>query len=270
MDCFALRWLDEALDLSELLPLHALQCEVRYATHGTQEFAVMDRGPCAGCFGSGADAVAAAAVYGAAGLFRKFCRDTHDAHLLVRDRVVAGGSDWSCCTLASDVAPGDALLVAGEEGTQILPVQSVRVADGNCDPEQVMYTAAFRQGRDVSLDFHVGGGLAADVSGDVAVTRDVALPVSLSGLQVTVATAVALQVDGGVDASAGGGFEVRRSDANFGASATADLVLRSAVRSFSIPRAAFAERFFVRMYDNSAPPKYSAVSSVVLTSLPVS
>lgn len=44
MDCFVLRWLDEAVDLSEPLPLHALQCEVRYATRGTQEFAGMDRG----------------------------------------------------------------------------------------------------------------------------------------------------------------------------------------------------------------------------------
>ena len=44
MDCFVLRWLDEAVDSSEPLPLHALQCEVRYATRGTQEFAGMDRG----------------------------------------------------------------------------------------------------------------------------------------------------------------------------------------------------------------------------------
>lgn len=44
MDCFALRWLDEAIDPSEPLTLHALQCEVHYATRGSQEFAGMDRG----------------------------------------------------------------------------------------------------------------------------------------------------------------------------------------------------------------------------------
>ncbi|WP_047490940.1 hypothetical protein [Terriglobus sp. TAA 43] len=44
MDCFVLQWLDEVVDLSEPLPLHALQCEVRYATRGTQELAGMDRG----------------------------------------------------------------------------------------------------------------------------------------------------------------------------------------------------------------------------------
>jgi hypothetical protein len=44
MDCFVLRWLDEVVDSTEPLPLHALQCEMRYATRGTQEFAGMDRG----------------------------------------------------------------------------------------------------------------------------------------------------------------------------------------------------------------------------------
>jgi hypothetical protein len=184
---------------------------------------------------------------------------------------VAGSVMWlRDAALAEDVAPGDTLLIASDEGMQILPVASVHMVDGNCDPEQVMYTATFQQGRDVSLDFHVGNGLAADVPGNVAVATDVVLPVNLSGLQVTVATAASLQVDSGVDAPDGCGFEVRRSDASFGASTTSDLVLRSPVRSFSIPRTAFAERFFVRMYDNSVPAKYSALSSVVLTSLPVS
>lgn len=43
-DCFVLRWLDEAVDRSEPLPMHTLQCEVRYATRGTKELAGMDRG----------------------------------------------------------------------------------------------------------------------------------------------------------------------------------------------------------------------------------
>lgn len=184
---------------------------------------------------------------------------------------ISGSVTWlRDAALSADVAPGDTLLIANDEGRQIMPVQSVRMVDGNCEPEQVTYTAAFRQGRDVSLDFRVGDELAADVPGNVAVAKDVSLPASLSGLQLTAVTVAALQVDSGVDAPDGYGFEVRRSDANFGASSSSDLVLRSPVRGFSIPRASFAERFFVRMYDNSVPAKYSAVSSVVLTSLPVS
>ena len=48
---------------------------------------------------------------------------------------------------------------------------------------------------------------------------------------------------------------MRRRDAAFGTgltgSANGDLVLRSPVRGFSIPRAEFEETFYVRMYDGS-------------------
>jgi len=49
-----------------------------------------------------------------------------------------------------------------------------------------------------------------------------------------------------------------------------DLVLRSPVRGFSIPREAQVEHYYVRMYDGSTPPKYSRFSSAVFTDLPVS
>ena len=68
---------------------------------------------------------------------------------------------------------------------------------------------------------------------------------------------------------AGGGFEVRRRDGGFGAAVDQDLVLRSPVRSFSIPRAAQVEQYFVRMYDASTPPVYSRFSAAVFTDIPV-
>jgi hypothetical protein len=78
-------------------------------------------------------------------------------------------------------------------------------------------------------------------------------------------------VDAGTAPPAGGGFEVRRRDWEFGASVdAADLVLRSPVRSFTIPRAAQVERFYIRMYDASSPPVYSRFSSAVFVNAPVS
>ena len=76
----------------------------------------------------------------------------------------------------------------------------------------------------------------------------------------------ALNVDAGTDAPTGGGFEVRRRDAGFGNGA-ADLVLRTPVRGFSIPRGAQEETFFIRMYDASAPPLYSRESAAIVTHL---
>jgi len=62
----------------------------------------------------------------------------------------------------------------------------------------------------------------------------------------------------------GGGFEVRRRDFAFQAGQDADLVLRSAVGNFDVPKAAGAEKFYIRMYDGSTPPNYSEFSAVVV------
>jgi hypothetical protein len=78
-----------------------------------------------------------------------------------------------------------------------------------------------------------------------------------------------LQIDAGTDPPAGGGFEVRLRDWDFGPMIDRNLVLRSPVRSFSIPRSAQVERYFVRMYDASTPPLYSRLSSAIFTNLPV-
>jgi hypothetical protein len=92
---------------------------------------------------------------------------------------------------------------------------------------------------------------------------------NLQQLSVVHATTTALEVDAGTDPPAGGGFEVRLRDWNFGPGANQDLVLRSPVRSFSIPRSAQLERYYVRMFDGTNPPLYSRLSSAVFTNLPV-
>jgi hypothetical protein len=80
-----------------------------------------------------------------------------------------------------------------------------------------------------------------------------------------------MQVDAGTAPPAGGGFEVRLKDWEFGVGIdAADLVLRSPVRSFSVPIAAQLQRAFVRMYDASTPPLYSRFSSAVFVNMPVS
>ena len=88
-------------------------------------------------------------------------------------------------------------------------------------------------------------------------------------LQVVSVSKSAIQLDTGVAAPSGGGFEVRRSDGGFGPGQSGDLVLRSSVRGITIPRGAQVERFYVRMYDGSTPPVYSRLSSAIVTNVPV-
>jgi len=44
LDCFVLRWVEEQVDSSEPIALHAMRCEVQYATRGTDVLAGIDRG----------------------------------------------------------------------------------------------------------------------------------------------------------------------------------------------------------------------------------
>ena len=171
---------------------------------------------------------------------------------------------------------GDRMLVPSTAGAPPLQLPVIRVVltDEHAVPDMVKCVVDFDQHSANGLSFHVSHTLAADVPQPVPLNNVGALP-GLANLQVLNSTASSLQIDAGTSPPNGGGFEVRRRDGNFGAalpggSEDADLVLRSPVRSFSIPRLSFQERFFVRMYDGSLPPNYSARSAAIVTHLPTS
>jgi hypothetical protein len=93
---------------------------------------------------------------------------------------------------------------------------------------------------------------------------------NLQQLQVLTVNETTIELDMGLAPPSGGGFEVRRRDGLFGVGVDgADLVMRSPVRTFSLPRAAQVEQLYVRMYDASTPPLYSRFSSAVFVNAPV-
>jgi hypothetical protein len=189
-----------------------------------------------------------------------------------RDAALSG--TYALVNPAADVWPGDVLAVTSAGVTTSLLVRSVVVKDGGAVPEVRRYELGFAN--DWAAEWAAGIGLklseeiaadaylpqtAASVSGTTGPAEVLA---NLQQLGVTALTGTALQVDAGTAPPAGGGFEVRLADWRFGPQVdAADLVLRSPVRSFSIPLAAQAQRFYVRMYDASTPPVYSRFSSAV-------
>ena len=173
-----------------------------------------------------------------------------------------------------DVWPGDLLSVTSAGVTSALLVRSVDIEDGGAVPEVRRYRIAFAN--DWATEWADGLGLrlneqvAADaVLPDVALGAPGTVLANLQQLVVTSLTATVLNIDTGVAAPVGGGFEVRRRDWAFGTGSSNDLVLRSPVRNFSIPRMAQMEHYFVRMYDASAAPVYSRFSSAVFVNVPV-
>jgi hypothetical protein len=183
-----------------------------------------------------------------------------------------------------DVFPGDVVMRPDAGMATAWLVRRVVVTGTAASPECLKYEAALENdwarglaaaGSDgVSAALELEEGVAVDAVVPVVATMGpVAVLADLTGLTVTSESGTSMQVDAGADAPAGGGFEVRRNDWTFGfaSEGTADpeLVLRSPVRSFSIPRTAVGERFYVRMYDASAVPVYSRWSSVVILRTPL-
>jgi len=236
-----------------------------------------------------AASVAAEAVGGASGTCRWLgnvlepiarssadCESAAEAILaFATSRTAAVAGTYVCVNPEADIWPGDVLAVTSAGVTSSFLVRSVVAEDGGAVPEVKTYKIAFAN--DWATEWADGIGLR--LSEEIAV--DAWLPqtasseagevlANLQQLALTSVTETALQVDAGTAPPAGGGFEVRRKDWEFGVGVDAsDLVLRSPVRSFSIPRAAQVERYYVRMYDASTPPLYSRFSSAVFVNSPV-
>jgi len=171
----------------------------------------------------------------------------------------------------SDVWPGDVLAITSGGQTTNVVVRQVAIEDGSAWPEALTYRIAFANDWAEGLGLTLSEAIAADaLLPQMALTTPGNVLANLQQLRVVSATTTALQVDAGTAPPAGGGFEVRRRDWDFGPGVDQDLVLRSPVRSFSIPREGQVEQYYVRMYDGSTPPVYSRFSSAVFTNLPVS
>ncbi|MDP9038429.1 MAG: hypothetical protein M3O02_04025, partial [Acidobacteriota bacterium] len=192
---------------------------------------------------------------------------------LAASRAAAQSGSYTVANPHDDIWPGDALALTSGGSTLNAVVRTVHVEDGHSQPEHVTYRVAFANEWAESLGLQLSEAVAPDAylpatAGSNAAPASAVLA-NLPQLAVVSTTGNALQIDAGMAAPSGGGFEVRLRDFAFGPTGGEDLVLRSPVRSFSIPRTAQTERYYIRMYDASTPPRYSRNSAAVFTNLPL-
>jgi len=185
-------------------------------------------------------------------------------------RAAAIAGSYAAINPNADVWPGDVLSIVANGQTINVVVRRVSIIDGNSVPDLLTYRIAFANDWAESLGVTISEAIAPDsFLPPIAETTSGAVLANLQQLTVTSATTTALQIDAGTAPPTGGGFEVRLRDWNFGPGVDQNLVLRSPVRSFSIPRTAQQERYYVRMFDASNSPLYSRLSSAFFTNLPV-
>ena len=168
----------------------------------------------------------------------------------------------------ADTWPGDRAIFVTANGATPVTVRRVRLIDGLALPELVRWQLEMANDWAECASIKVSTVLPTD-AGYVSAGSGSSTVEGLFGLQLVSISTSAIQIDTGVVAPSGGGFEVRRSDGSFGPGQSGDLVLRSLVRGITLPRSAQVERFYVRMYDGSTPPVYSRLSSAIVTNVPV-
>jgi hypothetical protein len=169
-----------------------------------------------------------------------------------------------------DIWPGDTLAVSSASAgvTASLTVRQVLIDLTTSVPALVKYTISFANDWAEDLSIKTSSSVPADawLPQQPETTTPLA---SLNMLAVTSITGSAINISANVTPPTGGGFEVRRRDWAFTPGPGPDLVLRSPVPSFSIPRAAATEQYYIRMYDSSTPPNYSRFSAAVFVNLPL-
>lgn len=189
---------------------------------------------------------------------------------LATDRGAAWKGKYTAWNLETqgDVWPGDLLAVASTSANlnANLVVRTVELELQSGLPGLVKYVISFAN------DW--ADALAIKTS--IAVPESVWLPqqaesspplANLNQLTISSITGSAITVNAFTLPPTNGGFEVRRRAWAFGPGTDSDLVLRSPVNNFTIPREAAVEQYYVRMYDGSTPPNYSRFSCAVFANV---
>jgi hypothetical protein len=209
--------------------------------------------------------------------------DCENAALAILDD--ASGSAWSGTYEtwsdflpggAADIFPGDALNLnvpsRGAEFSAIVRKVTIDVADPADD--RGMYTIEFANDLAQPLAYQDSASETTIPLEDMppAQTTTQVGSYYLSNLidaEITQVSATTVSVDAGLAPANGGGIEVRAHDYGWGVSNDRNLLGRFSTQTFTLPRFASTQNYFLRQYDASSPPRYSRYSAALYVDYPV-
>jgi hypothetical protein len=173
--------------------------------------------------------------------------------------------------LASDVHPGDALNVNAPSRGAVFRaiVREVEIEAAGLLDDHCRYRLKFANeaAQPAALEFETAPQAAIPEQATTTLMTDEALP-ALGAAEIVDVTLTEVMIDAGCDPPANGGFEVRRSDAAWGPDNDRNLAGRFDYRVFTVPRTSRSQTWYVRAYDNSAPPRYSRFTTVLHVDYP--
>src|SRR5271154_3970347 len=177
---------------------------------------------------------------------------------------------------AADIFPGDAIAVnipsRGASFTAIVRQVEIEIADPADD--RGFYTIAFANDLASPLAIEYVATTTIIALQDMpplqqATQVGVYYQVDLTEAQITAVTSTTVAVDAGLSPASGYGIEVRENDYGWGQANGRNLLGRFNTQTFSLARLAETQDYFLRLYDNSSPPKYSRYSAALHVDYPL-
>jgi hypothetical protein len=170
---------------------------------------------------------------------------------------------------AADVWPGDTLQLIAPSLTlnEQVVVRSVKVTYSSTSPDIFIYTIDFAN--DWASDLAIKTSTTVPVDAWLPAAISPTYLANISNLTVSSVNGSTVTCSANVTLPAGGGIEVRLRDFAFQPGNDPDLVLRTTVTNFTLPRLSVNDRFYLRMYDGSTPPNYSEFSAALFINLPL-
>jgi hypothetical protein len=172
-------------------------------------------------------------------------------------------------SFSSDVWPGDALLLDAPStnlNAQVV-IRAVKVSYRASYPDLVEYAIQFANDWADDLAIKTSATVPADAWLPAAIAPTVLA--NLTSLAVTTLNGTTVTINTGITPPTGGGFEIRRRDFAFMAGEDPGLVVRANLPGITFSRGTANDRFYIRMYDGSTPPNYSAFSTALFINLPL-
>jgi hypothetical protein len=177
---------------------------------------------------------------------------------------------------AEDVFPGDAIVVnvpsRGASFTAIVRAVEIQVADPADD--RGFYTIGFANDLAAPLAIEYSASAITIALQDMPPLLETTqvgayYQVDLTEAQITAVTSTTVSVDAGMALPSGCGVEVRENDYGWGQANDRNLLGRFNTETFTLARLAETQDYFLRLYDDSSPPKYSRYSAALHVDYPL-
>src|SRR5207302_10669185 len=167
----------------------------------------------------------------------------------------------------SDVWPGDAIAInlpsRNANFSAIVREVDINLSDPANDRSQYKLAFANDAAAPLAMEFQLPHTpqeillTAATASSGTEFIADLTLA------ELTAVTSTTVSIDAGVAPPAGGGIEVRTSNAEWGSAGDRNLLGRFATQTFTVTRLTRLVTYYLRQYDASTPPKYSRYSTAL-------